>query len=70
MKSLTEKATPVGKIKTTLKRRVGYMEEQVSITRAKIEKMEICEDTEAIQERGKDRTEEMDEFEENIATTS
>jgi hypothetical protein len=63
VKSLTEKATPVEKVKTTLKRRVGYTEEHVSITRAKLEGMEI--DTE-----GNDGREERDEPEENTATAA
>lgn len=68
MKSLTAKATPIEKVKPTLKRRVGYFEEQVSITRAKLAEMEISEDMETSEEREKDSKEQMDEFEENTAT--
>jgi hypothetical protein len=50
---LTGKATPIEKVKPILKRRVGYMDEQVSITRAKLAEMEISEDMETSQERGK-----------------
>ena len=46
VKSLTIKATPIEKVKLTLKRRVGYMEEEVSITCAKLAKMEISEEKE------------------------
>lgn len=55
VKSLKEKVTSVGKIKTMLKRRIhrgkgfGYTS-----------KTEINEDMEASQERGKDRREETD----------
>jgi ribosomal protein L17 len=47
VKSLTTKMTPIEKIKTTLKRRVGYVEEEVLITHAKLAEMEISK------ERGK-----------------
>ena len=63
MKSLTGKATPIEKVKPTLKRRVGYMDEQVSITRAKLAEMEISDDMETSEERGADSKEETDEFE-------
>ena len=44
MKSLTLKASaPVEKFKPTPKRKVGYTEEEVSITRAKLAEMEIDE---------------------------
>ena len=46
VKSLTIKATPIEKVKPTLKRRVGYVEEEVSITRAKLAEMEISEEKE------------------------
>jgi len=65
VKSLTAKATPIEKVRPTLKRRVGYLEEQVSITRAKLAEMEISEDMEISEEKEK---EQMDEFEENTAT--
>lgn len=55
VKSLTRKATPsIEKVKPALKRRVGYIDEQVSITRAKLAEMEISEDMETSEERGKD----------------
>ena len=57
VKSLTKKVTPIEKVKPTLKRRVGYMAEEVSITCAKLAEMEISK------ERGKDDN----ELEENMA---
>ena len=41
MKGLTLNATPEEKPKTTLKRKVGYLNELVSATRAKVAEMEI-----------------------------
>ena len=46
------------------------MDEQVSITRAKLAEMEISEDMETSKERGKDSKEEMDDFEENTAAAA
>ncbi|KAF8969131.1 hypothetical protein BDZ97DRAFT_1915494 [Flammula alnicola] len=54
VKSLTQNTAPVEKAKPLLKRRVGYAEEEVSITRAKLAEMEIGEE--------KDNSEEMDDF--------
>ena len=51
------------KVKPTLKRRVGYTQEVVSITRAKLAEMEISDDIE--KGKGKESDEEMDEIEEN-----
>ena len=65
VKSLTTKVTTAEDAKPTLKRRVGYVEEEVSITRAKLEKMEISEEMETCEERGKDNKEEVDVPEEN-----
>ena len=41
MKGLTLNATPEEKPKTTLKRKVGYLNELVSATRARVAEMEI-----------------------------
>ena len=68
VKSLTEKLAPVEKVKTTLKRRVGYMQEKMSITRAKLEEMEISEDKETSKKGSEDIDEEMDES--NESTTA
>ena len=57
MKSLTTRTAPVEKMKPTLKRKVGYMEEEVSITRAKLAEMEISRDMDTGDERGKDKNE-------------
>jgi hypothetical protein len=57
MKSLTTRTAPVEKVKPTLKRKVGYMEEEVSITRAKLAEMEISRDMDTGDERGKDKNE-------------
>ena len=65
VKSFTRKATPNENVKPTLKRRVGYVEEEVSITHAKLSKMEISEDIKENEEKGKDSREEVDEPEEN-----
>ena len=48
MKSLTQNtgAAEKAKAKTVLKRKVGYMEEQVSTTRAKLSEMDIDKDSE------------------------
>jgi hypothetical protein len=54
---LTIKATPVENVKPTLKRRVGYIDEEVSITRAKLAKMELSENMETGEERGNDNNE-------------
>jgi hypothetical protein len=51
---LTIKATPVKNVKPTLKRRVGYIDEEVSITRAKLAEMELSENMETGEEIGKD----------------
>ena len=61
VKSLTRKVTSVENVKPTLKRRVGYMEEEVSITRARLAEMGMSEDEGTSKERGKDDKEEMDE---------
>ena len=65
VKSLTTKVMPAEDAKPTLKRRVGYAEEEVSITHAKLEKMEISKEMETCEERGKDNKEEVDVPEEN-----
>ena len=44
MKGLIKSPAPVKKAKTTLKRKVGYVEEEISVTRAKIAQMEIDDD--------------------------
>ncbi|KAF8148181.1 hypothetical protein B0H34DRAFT_803026 [Crassisporium funariophilum] len=54
IKSLTQNTAPVEKAKPLLKRRVGYAEEELSITCAKLAEMEIGEK--------KDKSEEMDNF--------
>lgn len=65
MKSLTQKGASIEKVKPTLKRRVGYTQEEVSITRAKLAEMEISEDIETNKEKGKESDDEMNEIEEN-----
>ena len=65
MKSLTQKGAPVEKVKPTLKRRVGYSQEEVSITRAKLEEMQISEAIETSKENDKESDEDMDEIEAN-----
>ena len=64
VKSLTQKGAPIEKVKPTLKRRVGYTQEVVSITRAKLAEMVIRDEIENL-EKGKERDEEMDEIAEN-----
>ena len=70
MKSLTQGAVPNEKVtnKATLKRRVGYTEEEVSITRAKLAKMKISEGREGSEERDNDSNEEMNELEDKLIT--
>ena len=67
VKSLTQKGASIKKVKPTLKRRVGYTQEEVSITRAKLAEMEISEDVETNKEKleGKESNDEMNEIEEN-----
>ena len=65
VKSLTRKATPVEKVKPTLKRRVGYIEEEVSITRAKLAKMELSENMETSEDSAEERWNDNDEPVEN-----
>jgi len=60
VKSLTQKAAPIEKTKPTLKRKVGYALEEVSITRAKLEEMEINEDA-ATSKKKSEGNDEMDE---------
>ena len=64
MKNLTQKGAPVEKIKPMLKRRVGYMQEEVSMTRAKLEAMRINEDIETNDAKGKETDEEMEKSDE------
>jgi len=44
VKGLIKSPAPVKKAKTTLKRKVGYVEEKISVTCAKIAQMEIDDD--------------------------
>ena len=44
MRSLMDKVAPVVKVKQMLKRKVGYTHEEMSITCAKLEVMEISRD--------------------------
>ena len=44
VKGLIKSPVLAEKAKTTLKRKVGYLEEEISVTRAKIAQMEIDED--------------------------
>jgi hypothetical protein len=60
VKSLTQKGAPIEKVKPMLKRRVGYMQEEVSMTRAKLEGMKISEHIETNNDKGKESDEEMD----------
>jgi hypothetical protein len=57
VKSLTRKATPVEKVQPTLRRRVGYIEEEVSVTCTKLAEMELSKNMETSKERGKDNDE-------------
>ena len=65
MKSLIQKEALTEKVKPTLKRRVGYTQEVVSITRAKLAEMEISDVIETNKEIHRESDEEMDEIEEN-----
>ena len=65
MKSLTQKEALTEKVKPTLKRRVGYTQEVVSITHAKLAEMEISDVIETNNEKHRESDEEMDEIEEN-----
>ena len=65
MKSLTQKGASIEKVKPTLKRRVGYTQEEVSITCAKLAEMEIRKDVETNKEKGKESNDEMNEIKEN-----
>ena len=65
VKSLTQKEALIEKVKPTLKRRVGYTQEVVSITRAKLAEMEISDVIETNKEKHRESDEEMDEIEEN-----
>ena len=65
VKSLTRKATPVKRVKPTLKRRVGYIEEEVSITCAKLAKMELSENMETSKDSAKERGNDNDKPVEN-----
>ena len=64
MKSLTQKAAPIEKDKPMLKRRVGYLQEELSITRARLAVMKISEDSETNEEKDKESDEEMDRSDE------
>ena len=57
VKSLSAKAAAIEKVKPTLKRKVGYVEEVMSITRAKLAELEINKDMDTAEERGKDNNE-------------
>ena len=61
------KAAPIQKVKLSLKRRVGYTEEEVSITRAKLAEMEIDEEIDTGNEKGRDDNEKMGEAMQNVA---
>ena len=65
MKSLTQKEALTEKVKPTLKRRVGYTQEVVSIMHAKLAEMEISDVIETNKEKHRESDEEMDEIEEN-----
>ena len=62
MRSLTDKAAPVVKVKQMLKRKVGYTHEEMSITRAKLEVMEISGDKETSKKGMNDSDEEINEI--------
>ena len=70
VRSLTLKAAPIQKVKPSLKRRVGYMEEEVSITRAKLAEMEIDEEIDTGNEKGRDDNEKMGEAMQNVRSES
>ena len=61
---LAQEAAPIEKVKPMLKRRVGYLHEEMSITCARLAVMKICEDSETNEEKGKESDEEMDKSEE------
>ena len=67
VRSLTLKAAPIQKVKPSLKRRVGYTEEEVSITRTKLTEMEIDEEIDMDNEKGRDDNEKTGEAMQNIA---
>ena len=67
VRSLTLKVAPIQKVKPSLKRRVGYMEEEVSITRAKLAEMEIDKEIDTGNKKGRDDNEKTGEAMQNIA---
>jgi hypothetical protein len=64
VKRLTQKEAPIERFKPTLKRQVGYTQEVVSITRARLAEMEISDVIETNKEVRRESDEEMDENEE------
>ena len=67
VRSLTLKAAPIQKVKPSLKKRVGYTEEEVSTTRAKLAEMEIDEEIDTGNEKGRDDNEKTGEAMQNVA---
>ena len=62
MRSLMDKVAPVVKVKQMLKRKVGYTHEEMLITCAKLEVMEISRDKETSKKGMNDSNEEMDKI--------
>ena len=62
MKGLTLNATPEEKPKTTLKRKVGYLNELVSATRARIAEMEIDDRMDIIEKESIERENRINEI--------
>jgi hypothetical protein len=62
VKGLTLNATPEEKPKTTLKRKVGYLNELVSATRARIAEMEIDDRMDIIEKESIERENRINEI--------